>query len=47
MDELERDIRHLFSNNGELDRDEVTMLLLGLLKRIQKLEAAHGIKGDA
>lgn len=47
MDELERDIRHLFSNNGELDRDEVAMLLLGLLERIQKLEDAHSIKGYA
>jgi hypothetical protein len=47
MDELEQDIRHLYSNIGELDRGEVTMLLLGLLKRIQQLEAAHGIKGEA
>jgi len=43
MDDLEKDIRHLLSNSGELDRDEVAMLLLQLLKRVQKLEAAHGI----
>ena len=46
-DVLEQDIRHLFSNSGQLDRDEVAMLLLGLLKRIQQLEDANGIKGEA
>ncbi len=39
-DQLERDIRHvLYSNTGPLDRDEVGMLLLGLLDRIQTIEA--------
>lgn len=37
-DSLEKDIRSLFCNNGPLDRDEVTMLLLQLLDRIKKLE---------
>lgn len=37
-DQLEREIRHLYSNSGPLDRDEVTNLLLQLLDRIQKLE---------
>lgn len=43
VDSLEKSIRHLFSNTGELDRDEVAYLLLELLSRIQDLEAAHGI----
>lgn len=38
-DSLEKDIRHLFTNTGELDRDEVACLLLALLSRIQTLEA--------
>lgn len=37
-DQLERDIRNLFCNTGELSRDEVTGILLGLLERIQLLE---------
>ena len=37
-DQLERDIRNLFCNTGELSRDEVTSILLGLLERIQHLE---------
>lgn len=44
LDSLEKDIRNLFNNSGPLDRDEVTMLLLQLLDRIQKLEDAHSIK---
>jgi len=47
MDSLEKDIRQLFCDTGPLDRDTVVVLLLGLLDRIQKIEAAHGIKGDA
>jgi hypothetical protein len=39
MDSLEKDIRHLFTNTGTLDRDEVACLLLELLSRIQTLEA--------
>lgn len=39
-DQLERDIRHVvYSNTGPLERDEVGMLLLGLLDRIQAVEA--------
>ena len=37
-DQLERGIRNLFCNTGELSRDEVTSILLGLLERIQHLE---------
>jgi hypothetical protein len=44
MDSLEKDIRNLFCDSGPLDREEVTYLLLQMLYRIQKLEAAHGIK---
>lgn len=40
-DSLEQDIRRLFSNTGPLDRDEITMMLLDLLKRIQELENAE------
>jgi hypothetical protein len=39
-DLLERDIRNLYCNCGELDREEVAHLLLQLLARIQKLEEA-------
>lgn len=52
-DDLERQIRNLWCNTGDLDRDEVTQLLLGLLGRIQALEGgdndgccAHGIHQD-
>ena len=38
MDITEKDIRNLFADSGELDRDEVAMLLLQLLERIQNLE---------
>jgi hypothetical protein len=41
-DNLEKDIRQLFSNaglNAGLNRDEVALLLLDLLYRIQELEA--------
>lgn len=38
-DQLERDIRHLLCDAGPLDRDDVVMLLLGLLDRIQSIEA--------
>jgi hypothetical protein len=39
-DQLEQDIRYVvYINTGPLDRDEVGMLLLGLLDRIQTLEA--------
>ena len=45
MDSLEREIRHFaFSNTGEVDRETVGAILLEILYRIQKLEAAHGIK---
>lgn len=47
MDDLEKTIRDMFYDTGELDRDEVTCILLELLDRIKKLEAAHGIKGAA
>lgn len=40
MDTTEKDIRNLFANSGELDRDEVAMLLLQLVERIQNLERA-------
>ena len=38
MDTTEKDIRSLFANTGELDRDEVALLLLQLVERIQNLE---------
>jgi hypothetical protein len=38
MDTTEKDIRNLFANTGELDRDEVACLLLQLVERIQNLE---------
>jgi hypothetical protein len=38
-DSLEKDIRHLLTNTGALDRDEVACLLLEMLSRIQSLEA--------
>jgi hypothetical protein len=41
MDTTEKDIRDLFSNTGELDRDEVALLLLQLVERIQNLENAQ------
>ena len=48
MDSLEKDIRHFaFSDTGEVDREAIGALLLEMLDRIQKLEAAHGIKGEA
>jgi len=37
-DSLEKDIRRMFCDTGPLDRDEITILLLDLLKRIQQLE---------
>ncbi len=40
-DTLEKDIRSLFDNTGQLDVDEVAHLLLQLLDRIQRLEATH------
>ena len=40
MDTTEKDIRNLFANQGELDRDEIAMLLLQLVERIQNLERA-------
>ena len=39
-DTTEKDIRNLFANQGELDRDEIAMLLLQLVERIQNLERA-------
>ena len=44
MDTLKHDIRQLLCERGPLDRDTVAMLLLEMLERIEKLEAAHGIK---
>jgi phage tail tape-measure protein len=41
MDTTEKDIRSLFANTGELDRDEVALLLLQLVERIQNLENAQ------
>jgi len=41
MDATENNIRDLFSNTGELDRDEVALLLLQLVERIQNLENAQ------
>jgi hypothetical protein len=41
MDTTERDIRSLFANTGELDRDEIALLLLQLVERIQNLENAQ------
>jgi|LakMenE18May11ns_1017448.scaffolds.fasta_scaffold6599062_2 hypothetical protein len=38
-DQLDRDIRQLLCDTGPLDRDDVAMLLLGLLDRIQAIEA--------
>jgi len=38
-DSLEKEIRQLFCDAGPLERDQVVMLLLGLLERIQELEA--------
>lgn len=38
-DHLEKEIRQLFCDTGPLDRDEVTAILLGLLDRIQNIEA--------
>jgi hypothetical protein len=38
-DFLEKEIRQLFCDTGPLERDQVVMLLLGLLDRIQELEA--------
>ena len=39
MDSLEKDIRQLFCDTGPLERDQVVVLLLGILDRIQELEA--------
>jgi len=41
MDTTERDIRSLFANTGELDRDEIACLLLQLVERIQNLESSQ------
>jgi len=38
-DHLENAIRQLFRDTGPLDRDEVAVLLLDLLDRIQNIEA--------
>ena len=38
-DYLENKIRQLFCDTGPLERDQVVVLLLGLLDRIQELEA--------
>lgn len=40
-DGLEREIRMLFADNGPLERDQVVMLLLQMLHRIQMLEAVQ------
>jgi hypothetical protein len=40
MDTTEKDIRNLFCSSGPLDRDEVAMLMLQLVERIQNLEQA-------
>lgn len=40
MDDLEKSIREMRNQITPLDRDEVAYLLLRLLDRIQKLEAA-------
>ena len=40
MDTTEKDIRDLFVSSKPLDRDEVAMLLLQLVERIQNLERA-------
>lgn len=40
MDTTEKEIRNLFANKGELDRDEIALLLLQLVERIQNLENA-------
>jgi hypothetical protein len=48
MDPLEKEIRDFaFSDRGAVDRETVGLILLEMLRRIQKLEAAHDIKGDA
>jgi hypothetical protein len=36
---LEKEIRQLFCDTGPLERDQIVVLLLGLLGRIQELEA--------
>jgi hypothetical protein len=38
-DSLEKDIRHLLTNMGALDRVQAACLLLEMLSRIQSLEA--------
>jgi hypothetical protein len=39
MDSLEKEIRHLLCDTGPLERDQVVVLLLGILGRIQEIEA--------
>ena len=38
-DPLEKDIRQMFCDTEAWERDQVTLLLLGMLRRIQELEA--------
>lgn len=40
MDTTEKQIRDMFCNSGPFDRDEIALLMLQLVERIQNLEQA-------
>jgi hypothetical protein len=48
MDTTEKQIRDMFCNSGPFDRDEIALLMLQLVERIQNLEQAsqcYSLKG--